>query len=261
MSGLQQQYKDSSNLNARAAIYRFSAGGVSGGPARVLEAMLATVPADADILEVGGGPGWLWRGSLARLPPSWRVLVTDLTAGMTAEAKAALGSDARFRVSQMDVHALDLPDASFDAVIANWMLYHVRDRPRALGEIRRVLKPGGTLLAATNGDGHVGEIDALVNAYLGDASPVRGGLAFSLENGAAQLAPFFASIAVRDGRGTLRITEAEAVVQYVLSFDAAREIVVGDRLEALRRQVQAEMISAGAFVVRTHSGLFIARKA
>jgi SAM-dependent methyltransferase len=261
MSGLQQQYKDSSNLSARAAIYRFAGGGGFGGPARVLDLMLKTIPAEADILEVGCGPGWLWRRNLARLPPSWRVLVTDLTPGMTAEAEAALAADARFRVRQMDVEALDLPDASCDAVIANWMLYHVEDRPRALGEICRVLKAGGTLFAATNGKAHVEEIDALVNACLGDASPVKGGLAFSLDNGAAQLAPFFTSIAVHEGRDTLRITEVEAVVQYVLSFDAAKEIVVGERLEALRRRVQDDIAAAGAFVVRTHSGLFIARTA
>lgn len=261
MAGVHQQYKDSSNLNARAAVYRFAGGGGFGGSARVLELMLATIPTDADILEVGCGPGSMWRSNLARLPPSWRVLLTDLTPGMTGEAKAALDGDARFRVRQMDVEALDLPDASFDAVIANWMLYHVEDRPRALSEIRRVLRPGGTLLAATNGDAHVGEIDTLVNVYLGDASPVKGGLAFSLENGAAQLAPFFASIALHEGRDTLRITEAEAVVQYVLSFDAAKEIIVGDRLDELRRRVQDDIAAAGAFVVRTHSGLFIARKA
>ena len=195
------------------------------------------------------------------MPRSWRILLTDLTPGMTGEAIAALGGDQRFRACQMDVQTLDLPDAAFDAVIANWMLYHVEDRPRALAEIRRVLKPGGTLLAATNGDAHVGEIDALVNEYLGDASPVKGGLAFSLENGAAQLSPFFAGMAVQDGRDTLRITETEAVVQYVLSFDEAKQAIVGDRLDELRRRVRDAMASAGAFVVRTHAGLFIARKA
>lgn len=146
-------------------------------------------------------------------------------------------------------------------VFANWMLYHVEDRPRALAEICRVLKPGGALFGATNGDAHVAEIDLLVNAYLGDASPVKGGLAFSLENGAAQLSPFFASIAVQDGRDALRITEAEAVVQYVLSFNEAKQRIVGDRLDALRRRVQHDIQSAGAFVVHTHSGLFIARRA
>jgi len=260
MWDLQTQYKDSANLDARTAIYRFATGG-GFGPPQVLDLMLATIPADADVLEVGCGPGWMWRRHLDRVPGSWRVLLTDLTPGMVEEASAALGGDGRFSARRMDVQALDLPDSNFDAVVANWMLYHVEDRPRALAETRRVLKPGGVLLAATNGDRHVGEIDALVNEYLGDASPVKGGLAFSLENSAAQLGPFFDDIALHQRRSSLRITETESVVGYVLSFDEAKQAIVGDRLGELRRRVQDEIGAAGAFVVRTHSGLFIARRA
>ena len=259
MSELRRQYKDSSNLNARSAVHRFGKGG-GFGPTQVLDLMLQTIPTDADILEVGCGPGWMWRGSLDRVPRSWRIVLTDLMPGMTDEAIAALGKDERFRVRQMDAQTLDLPDARFDAVIANWMLYHVEDRPRALAEIRRVLKPGGALLAATNGDAHVREIDALVNEYLGDASPVKARLAFSLESGEGQLRPFFASAAVHQGRGALRITETEAVVQYVLSFNDSKQVIVGPRLDDLRRRVRDEIGAAGAFVVQTHSGLFIARK-
>jgi SAM-dependent methyltransferase len=259
-SGLQRQYKNSANLSARAAIYRF---GVEGGfgLAQAFGLMLETILADADILEVGCGPGWLWKSNLERVPRSWRILLTDLTPGMTEEANMALGSDERFRLRQMNVQELDLPDAGFDAVIANWMLYHVEDRPQALAESLRVLKPGGTLVAATNGDAHVGSIDALVNEYLGDAAPTRGGLAFSLENGEAQLRPFFTNIAMHDGLGTIRITETEVVVQYVLSFDEAKDVIVGHRLDDLRRRVRDEIEAAGAFVVQTHSGLFLARKA
>ena len=41
----------------------------------------------------------------------------------------------------LDLQALPFPEACFDAVIANHMLYHVPDRPRALAEVQRVLKP------------------------------------------------------------------------------------------------------------------------
>jgi ubiquinone/menaquinone biosynthesis C-methylase UbiE len=48
-----------------------------------------------------------------------------------------------FSFAQADAQALPFRDASFDAVIANHMLYHVPDISRSLGEVRRVLKPSG----------------------------------------------------------------------------------------------------------------------
>jgi SAM-dependent methyltransferase len=57
-----------------------------------------------------------------------------------------------------DVQDLPLPDASFDAVSANWMLYHLPDLDRALSELARVLRPGGRLVALLNDVEHLVEI-------------------------------------------------------------------------------------------------------
>jgi SAM-dependent methyltransferase len=58
----------------------------------------------------------------------------------------------------MDVCALDLPDAQFDAVFALNCLLHLpkAEFPKALGEIRRVLKPGGLFYLGLYG-GHDSE--------------------------------------------------------------------------------------------------------
>ena len=75
------------------------------------------------------------------LPDACHVTLTDLSEGMLEAAKqntVHLGAD----YAVCDAMALPFPDASFDVVIANMMLYHVPDIDRALMEIRRVLKPG-----------------------------------------------------------------------------------------------------------------------
>ena len=69
---------------------------------------------------------------------------------------------------------LDLAGASFNAVVANHMLYHVEDRPQALAEIRRVLKPGGKLFAATNSDSHLAKIRQLLDEFLAGRSRHQG---------------------------------------------------------------------------------------
>ncbi len=51
-----------------------------------------------------------------------------------------------FGPTRLDVTALEVPDASFDAVVCNHVLEHVPDDRRAMAELRRVLRPGGWAL-------------------------------------------------------------------------------------------------------------------
>ena len=58
-----------------------------------------------------------------------------------ARARERRISNADFEVA--NVYELPFPDGSFDAVLAHTLLVHLRDRPRVLREMRRVLRPGG----------------------------------------------------------------------------------------------------------------------
>jgi arsenite methyltransferase len=62
--------------------------------------------------------------------------------GATAAAKAA-GHEYRVRFAPGDAEALPLPDESFDAVLCECSLCTFPDKPRAIAEVRRVLRPGG----------------------------------------------------------------------------------------------------------------------
>ena len=100
-------------------------------------------------LELGCGTGSMWHG--VTLPEGCHVVLTDLSAGMLETARQNTAHlHAGYAVC--DAMALPFADASFDVVIANMMLYHVPDIDRALGEIRRVLKPEGRFFAATFGE-------------------------------------------------------------------------------------------------------------
>jgi SAM-dependent methyltransferase len=105
-----------------------------------------------DLLDVGCGPGTITI-DLASLVAPGRVLGIDRAAEVVAQAGARLRETAGPNVSFAtgDVYALDVPDASFDVVHAHQVLQHLTDPVAALGELRRVLRPGG-LLAVRDSD-------------------------------------------------------------------------------------------------------------
>src|SRR5262245_7631139 len=151
---LKSQYKTADNLNARIQLHELYSTNTYPWTDWLFDQWV--LPAASRILEVGCGPAYMWPQLLERIPPGWEVILSDISPGMVGQAREALaGVGPQFRFAQSDIQRLPWLEGTFDAVIANHMLYHVPDRPRALAEIRRVLKPGGKLYAATNGDSHM----------------------------------------------------------------------------------------------------------
>jgi SAM-dependent methyltransferase len=116
---------------------------------RIAADVAAVVPANAQILEVGCGPGLLSL-RLGR-QHGFEVTGLDLDPAMIARAQAntdrALNGEGRrpsFLVG--DVAALAFPDRSFDLVVSTLSMHHWADPAAGLAEIGRVLRPGGRAL-------------------------------------------------------------------------------------------------------------------
>ncbi|RSD17233.1 class I SAM-dependent methyltransferase [Amycolatopsis eburnea] len=73
----------------------------------------------------------------------------DQSAGMVEQARRRLGDDADLRVADL-AEPLPYPDGEFDLVTASLVLHYLRDWAPTLGELKRVLKPGGRLIASVN---------------------------------------------------------------------------------------------------------------
>jgi ubiquinone/menaquinone biosynthesis C-methylase UbiE len=242
------QYSTDANLRARVQLHERFGTNPRGWYRWVFDQL--DLPAGARVLEVGCGTGGLWAANAGRVPPGWRLLLSDLSPGMLRVALERVGVPGMVA----DAAALPLPDACLDAVIANHMLYHVRDRARALAGIRRVLRPGGRLYATTNGLAHLAEL----RGQLGEAG-WNEAESFGLENGPAQLAPFFAAVTMRRYQDALEVTEVEPVLAYVRSM-AGLTAARPDGLARLEAAAAAAIRERGAFHISKDVGMLIAER-
>jgi SAM-dependent methyltransferase len=207
-----EQYGDGVRLSARQALWTFRA-----GPSlydTVLD--LAELRGSEVVFDVGCGNG-RYEAGLRQRGHTGPIVGLDLFEGM---ARAA-GQHATTVVA--DAQALPLCDASGDVALNMHMLYHVPDIPRAIGELRRVIRRGGTVLVATNGTGHTYEAKALLAqaAYLvagitidhnWDAKRFRTGVARDL------LADAFDHVEVHELGGAAVVPTPEIVSGYLASW-------------------------------------------
>ena len=253
------QYKNSSNLDARMEIHkRFSTN--SYGWYNWLFDILLKLPVNAKILELGCGPAYMWRECSSRIPAGWDIILSDLSAGMVDAAWRNLVVTGRtFQFKEIDAQAIPFPDETFDALISNFMLYHVPDRPKALREIKRVLKTGGKLIAATAGNTHLKEMmEYLQQVHIGNiwesyANP------FTLENGLEQLKSVFPKVNLSRYEDSLIVTEVEPIMAYIRSSMRSTELSE-DELAKVRVNLENGIKEKGRILITKDAGVFEAIK-
>lgn len=228
---VREQYATEDRLRARKSAYENAEGD---DPRQfAVEAVAEARP--LRVLEVGGGEGEL----AERLQNELGVEVVGIDQSeRMVELQRSKGIDARVG----DVQELPFAEGEFDVAVAAWMLYHVPDLDRGVGELARVLRPGGTLVAVTNAVDHLQELWDLAQR----ATSIRR-FTFRSENGEEVLRRHFARVERRDAHGWLTMDDA-AVRRFAGSWDALAPLVTMPRLgEPLR--------------VRRHSTVFVAERA
>jgi len=120
-----------------------------------------SLKASASVLDVGTGAGHL---SFALAPLARRVVALDSSPGMLATVRQAAAARhlTQIETCEGSADALPFADASFDLVCSRYSAHHWLDVPRALAQLRRVVRPEGFLLLIDL----LGDDAALVDTFL-----------------------------------------------------------------------------------------------
>ena len=204
----------------------------------------AALRAGERVLDVACGTGIVTRLAAQEVGETGTVAGLDVNPGMLAVARSVTPPEVSIDWHQASAEAIPLPDDAFDVVLCGMGLQFMADKPAALGEMRRVLAPGGRLVLNAPGPtppplavmaealaAHVGpEVAGFVHAVfsLHDPEQLHG-----LLDGAG-----FADVVVDVPVKTLRLPPPQAFLwQYIHSTPMADAVAqIGEEARAALEQ-------------------------
>lgn len=232
------------------------------------EWVLTCIPwqGDEQVLDVGCGNGFYYP-KLKQHHPNIQYFGLDLFEQMLHSHPSPAN------LMQADAQKLPFADHTFDRVMANHVLFLVPDVESAIKEIRRVLKPSGIVIAATNSTSNMPEMQVLMRRAIvllsrqGTNSvrpPVAVSDRFALENGTRLLARSFYGVVRHDMPSALVFPDTEPAMAYL---ESTRDLSIGnlpqdvewdDVMVIMRQQINQLMKHLGELVINKLAGVLIA---
>ena len=251
-----EQYKNSTNLDIRIKLHKlYSVGDVSWFRWLYDHYKLSDA---SNVLELGCGDGSLWHENRDRV--KGHITLSDVSSGMADDAKELLGNG--FEYAVFDAHSIPYHDSSFDVVIANHMLFYVRDIDKVLSEVNRVLNDGGIFYCTSYSRKHMKEITELVKEFDSriTLSSVSLYEVFGLENGKDILSGHFDDVDTIMFSDTLSVTAPDDLLNYILSCHGNQNEYISKDLPGFRHLMISKFRN-GSFDITKEACLFIAHKA
>ncbi len=204
-------------------------------PNRLIE--LAGLKVGDRVLDVACGTGVLARAARLRVGPAGTVYGLDVNPGMLA---VAARTEPSVRWLQGQAESLPLPDSSIDHVFCQFGLMFFADRRKAIGEMARVVRRGGTVCVATwaglaETPGYAAMID-LLDQVCGPAPARALAAPFSIGTPAAlqeALSPVFDRVVVHRVDGVARFPSIDAWVTTDVLAWTLRDMLDDQQLDQL----------------------------
>ena len=251
-----RQYKDGKNLNTRISIYeKYKIGGNHSG--WIWDAY--SFFDGCEIAEFGSGTGKDWADTMNEAAEKYHITLSDFSPGMVEGLKERYGKYKNVDVMRIDIQDIPFEDESKDFAIAHSMLYHVPDIDKAVREVHRILKPGGSFYAATSGDK---SMFWYLKGTLHEAVPsssMPSGITFTLRNGKPYLDRYFSDVRIIHDKSRIEITETGDLLDFIFSVPSIEGLKESDR-PALIDYYDKKKNAEGKIVIEMSYGMLVARK-
>lgn len=255
---LSMQYKNATNISARIRLHRdYSVNQEGWFP--WLFSNLHLKPG-MKILELGAGNGALWSQNIAKVSKNVTIVLSDISEGILADARKAIGDHPQFQYSVFNAQKIPFADNTFDLVIANHMLFYCDDIPKALQEVRRVLKSGATFTCSTYSQKHMHEITDLVQNYNANIvlSSTKLYERFGLDNGHQILKPYFKDISCHKYQDAIELSDSMPIISYILSCHGNQNSILLDHYRDFKQYVEKQV--EDGFHITKDAGFFSCKK-
>ena len=255
---LMQQYVDTSNISIRIRLHSLYSQNAEKWFPWIYRN--CGIHSSKSILELGCGNGDFWLQNMDALPQKIKIILSDNSLGVLEETRECFDSkDGRFSFKLINMEDIPRPDSSVDMIIANHVLFYASDIPKAIREIRRVLKPGGTFICSTYGPKHMKEISDMMKQFDDRIMLAAKDLyeIFGKTNGNEMLEQEFDSVEWRDYEDSLYVTDANDLIDYILSCHGNQNQYIVDNYKEFRNFVQIQV--GKGFHITKEAGIFICK--
>lgn len=255
---LVEQYQNGKNLDARIQLHKYCSQNSQSWFCWIFEHMNL---GEEKVLELGCGDGTLWLENADAIPAGAQILLSELSAGMLEDTRKKLdGCPGNFSYEVIDCHQIGKPNHSFELVIANFVLFYVRDLKRVFSEIRRVLRPGGRFLCATYGEEHMKEVEELVKEFNPKIrlSSVHLYDNFGLANGEELLKKHFSKVQRFMYPDVLKVTDVKLLMDYILSCHGNQKEFLVPEYDRFKAFLERKLAKKGYIRITKQAGIFLA---
>lgn len=254
---LLQQYMDSSNLDASIKLQdRFSSNRHGW-----YKWTFNNIKLDKKykVLEIGCGNGALWSKNINLLDKDISITLTDVCEEMINSAKKSLSNYSDiFDFQIVDPYNIPFENESFDLVIANHILFYMKDVDKVLNEIKRVLKIGGYFYSSTIDSKNMKELESLVKGFNSNIkiSEEKISSNFGLENGEGILSKHFCQIKKYLYEDKLVINDAKGILEYIYSIPGNIIELIDTKKKDFEKYIDSNINKQGNIYITNNQVLF-----